>query len=279
MRCTCARSTDSCASVPFAASANSVSSGIEFQRKYERRVASSYGVTATVPALRRCRSRRRRGGRGRTATAASPRRPARKPLPAPSPVLAQRVQASRSVWTSVAQRPPIRFRPNSVTNRVAQVRCRCRSPDRRVRSGSCAPWRRSASVAATSWCCCTSVPSTGAIALLWNGPIRSSGASASAGVPVTPEQIAHGVVELVARQPAGRREAGVQRAVAGRAGFRDRIDDRDHAAGPGCRRAGGAGRRRTAGTGAAGARAGTAGRPAGRATRCPGRTVGFPDRP
>ena len=45
-----------------------------------------------------------------------------------------------------------------------------------------------ASVAATSWCCWTSVASTGAIALLLNGPIFSSGASLSAGVPVAPSR-------------------------------------------------------------------------------------------
>ena len=41
MRCTCAEMTSSWVNVPFAASENSVASGIEPHRKYDSRVASS----------------------------------------------------------------------------------------------------------------------------------------------------------------------------------------------------------------------------------------------
>ena len=115
--------------------------------------------------------------------------------------------------------------PNSVTKRVAQV---VLVPVSLVRSqGAICAMRAlaaAASDAAISWCCCTSVSSTGAIALLLNGPIFSSGAERVGGRAGRAEQIAHGVVELIARQAAGRRQAGVQRAVAGHAGGDDRID-------------------------------------------------------
>ena len=81
-----------------------------------------------------------------------------------------------------------------------------------------------ASDAAISWCCCTSVSSTSAIALLLNGPIFSSGAERVGGRAGRADQVAHRVVDLIARQPAGRREARVERAVAGHAGGDGRID-------------------------------------------------------
>jgi hypothetical protein len=50
-RSTCAVIVASSLSVPFAASENSVSSGIELHRKYDSRDASSHGESATVPGL------------------------------------------------------------------------------------------------------------------------------------------------------------------------------------------------------------------------------------
>src|SRR6187397_1534228 len=47
MRSTWSANSVGSGSVPLAASSNNSSSGIEFQRKYDKREASSYGVTGT----------------------------------------------------------------------------------------------------------------------------------------------------------------------------------------------------------------------------------------